>query len=91
MNNLTLVIWKCAYDRIVYIVKKGINIFSKKWFLRGWHNVFVPPPYTNALIRHCFIGVLYFYWGILFYRDVEYNFPRKDLFAIIVIIFIEGL
>ena len=24
-----------AYDRIVYIVKKDINIFSKKGFLRG--------------------------------------------------------
>jgi len=38
-NLLTLVIWKCVYDRIVYLVKKGINIFSKKGFLRGWHNV----------------------------------------------------
>jgi len=25
----------CIYDRIVYIVKKGINIFSKKGVLRG--------------------------------------------------------
>ena len=24
-------IWKCVYDRIVYIVKKGINIFSKNF------------------------------------------------------------
>ena len=31
-NLLTLVIWKCAYDRIVFIVKKGINTFSKKVF-----------------------------------------------------------
>ena len=36
-NLLTLVIWKCVYDRKVYlnIVKKAINIFSKKGFLRG--------------------------------------------------------
>ena len=27
------------YDQIVYIVKKGINIFSKKGFLRLGHNV----------------------------------------------------
>ena len=26
-NLLTVVVWKCVYDRIVYIVKKGINIF----------------------------------------------------------------
>ena len=31
-NLLTLVIWKCVYDRIDYIVKKGINIFSKMGF-----------------------------------------------------------
>ena len=37
MKLLRLVMWKCVYDRIVYlnIVKKGINIFSKK----GGHNV----------------------------------------------------
>ena len=34
-NLLTLGIRKCVYDRIVYIVKKGINILSKKGFLRG--------------------------------------------------------
>ena len=40
MNDLlTLVIWKGVYDRIVYIVKKGINIFFKKGFLGGGHNV----------------------------------------------------
>ena len=27
------------YDQIVYIVKRGINIFSKKGFLRLGHNV----------------------------------------------------
>ena len=32
-NLLTLIVCKCEYDRIVYIVKKGINIFSKKGFL----------------------------------------------------------
>ena len=55
MKLLTLVMWKCVYDRIVYlnIVKKGINIFSKK----GGHNVakggtiIAPPPFTNALVR----------------------------------------
>ena len=31
-NLLKLVIWKRVYDRIV---KKGINIFSKKGFLTG--------------------------------------------------------
>ena len=30
-NLLTLVIWKCVYDRMVYIVK----MVSKKGFLRG--------------------------------------------------------
>ena len=45
--------------------------------------MFSCPPYTTALVRHCFIGVLYFYWGIIFYRDVEYNFPRKDLLSVI--------
>ena len=32
----------CIYDRLVYLntVKKGIKVFSKKRFLRGWgHNV----------------------------------------------------
>ena len=29
-NLLTLAIWKCVYDRIVYIGKKVIYIFSKK-------------------------------------------------------------
>ena len=29
-NLLTLVIWKCVYDGIVYIVKKGIHIFQKR-------------------------------------------------------------
>ena len=52
-NLLTLVIWKCVYDRIVYIVK----MVSKKGFLRGGHNKFVGCcarkmcPYTNALVR----------------------------------------
>ena len=32
-NSLTLVIWKCVFDRIVYIVKKGMNSFC------GRHNV----------------------------------------------------
>ena len=39
-NLLTLFIWKYAYDRIVYIVKKDINIFSKKGVLRGGHTFF---------------------------------------------------
>ena len=41
-NSLTLVVWKCLYDRIVYIVKKYINIFSKKEVLRGAQKL--PPP-----------------------------------------------
>ena len=58
------------YRILVYIVKKGINIFSKKVFLRGGHNVAprggaknVPSPYTNALLRPCFD----FAFGILLY------------------------
>ena len=49
-------------DRKVYLnmVKKGINIFSKKWFLQGGtikffdaltRANFAPPPYINALVR----------------------------------------
>ena len=39
-NLLTLVIWKCVYDEIVDIIKKGINIFSNHGFLRvGGHTV----------------------------------------------------
>ena len=50
----------CIYDRIVYlnIVKKGINIFPKKGFLkggamlpRGGAQKNVCPPYTNALVH----------------------------------------
>ena len=29
-NLLKFVIWKCEYDRIVYIVKKGIVYIDKK-------------------------------------------------------------
>ena len=55
----------------VCIVKKGINIFSKKVFLRGGHNVAprgggekcANSPYTNALLRPCFD----FAFGILLY------------------------
>ena len=57
-NLLTLVIWKCVYDRIVYIVKKVSIFFSKKGFFKGGgHNKFVGCcarkmcPYTNALVR----------------------------------------
>jgi len=40
MNNLlTLLIWKCVYARIVYIVKKGINIFSKIEKEDTWTNI----------------------------------------------------
>ena len=31
-NLLTLVIWKCVYDRIVYIVKKVSIFFQKRGF-----------------------------------------------------------
>ena len=31
--------WKGIYDRIVYIIKKSIKIFSKKGFLREGNNV----------------------------------------------------
>ena len=34
-NLLTFVIWKCVYDRIVYIVKKRYLYFSKKGVLKG--------------------------------------------------------
>jgi len=55
-NLLALLILKCVYDRIVYIVKTGINVFFKKGFLRGAQfchggSKNVTPPYTNALIR----------------------------------------
>ena len=67
MNNLlTLVIWKCVYYRIVFIVKKKESIFFQKGFFKGGHNVAkgedkkifcarkkCPPPYTNALVRPC--------------------------------------
>jgi len=32
-----------VYDQIVYIVKKGINIFLKRGFLREGHNIFLTP------------------------------------------------
>jgi len=43
-NLLTVVVWKCVYDRIVYIVKKGINIFFLKEVFKGGHNLSAPPP-----------------------------------------------
>ena len=35
VQPVVVVIWMCVYDRKVYIFKKGIDIFSKKGFLRG--------------------------------------------------------
>ena len=53
MNNLLiLVIYgsTCSYDRIVYIVKKGINIFSKKGIFKGGgHNVALVRPWSVSL------------------------------------------
>ena len=53
----------CIYDRIVYIVKKGINIFFKKGVFQG--STMLPrgaqkmcPPYTNALVRPRFKGTV---------------------------------
>ncbi len=55
-NLSTLVVWKCVYDRIVYILKKVLIFFSKKYFLkmlpRGGAQK-CAPPYTNSLARPC--------------------------------------
>ena len=60
-NLLTLVIWKCVCDRIVYIVKKCINIFQKRSNVAKGGTTFfcAPPPHTNALVRPCNKAYIY--------------------------------
>ena len=85
-NLLTLVIWKCVYDRIVYIVKKGINIFSKKGFLRGGHN---PPPHKwshtplslyNRLPKIKLLKITNSFWKLLVGLWPLINFNRNVLY-----------
>ena len=59
-NLLTLVIWKFVCDRIVYRVKKCINIFQKRSYYGG-HNIFCAPPptHTNALVCPCNKAYIY--------------------------------
>ena len=46
----------CIWSNIVYIVKKGINIFFKKGVFQGGTKN--GPPYTNALVRPRFKGTV---------------------------------
>jgi len=59
-NLLTLVIWKCVYDRIVYKVKNRYQYFLNKGVFKGEAHcrqggggTKALPPYTNALVRPC--------------------------------------
>ena len=53
-NLLRLLIWQCVllYDRIVYIVKKCINILKTKGFIRGGGA-------TISLVRPCSCSLVY--------------------------------